>query len=92
LLAGQTFGLDIEELEPGRVQPLVNARVHEQHLSILTLDLHTSYQTTQRGVSDLDDFVTFHADWDLPPIDLVPPLPVADPDAADTVALHGDTD
>ena len=40
----------------------------------------------------LDDFLTFHADWDLPPFDQVPPLPVTDPDAADTVTLPGDPD
>lgn len=36
----------------------------------------------------LDPFVTFHADWDVPVHgNVTPPLPAADPDAADTVTL-----
>lgn len=36
----------------------------------------------------LDPFVTFHADWDVPAHgNVTPPLPAANPDAADTVTL-----
>lgn len=90
LLADQTLGLDIEPLVPGRVTSLFNGRVRDTKASIYACEVLTAFsEEAVPDAEDLDDFETFHADWDIPPHGNVEaPLPAADADASDTVTLE----
>ncbi|MDX9860887.1 MAG: DUF1834 family protein [Rhodospirillales bacterium] len=94
LLLGQRLGLEIEPLAPGAVTGLVNGVVDGIAGSIYACDFHTSWLDLAAGDvadADLDDFATFHADWDVPPIgNVAGPLPADNPDASDTVNLETD--
>lgn len=51
LLAGQDFGLEIDNLRPGRVQSLTNARFQGQGVSVYAQEWHTRYdfRVAERG-------------------------------------------
>ncbi|MDP3427835.1 MAG: DUF1834 family protein, partial [Humidesulfovibrio sp.] len=51
LLAGQDFGLEIDNLRPGRVRSMVNARFQAQGVSVYAMEWHTryDYRVTERG-------------------------------------------
>jgi len=51
LLAGQDLGLDIDNLRPGRVQSMVNARFQGQGVSVYAMEWHTrvDYRVFERG-------------------------------------------
>lgn len=91
LLSGKDLGLEIRDIEPGATRQLVNRQVQDQKLSVLTLELHTAYETKAAlPDANIEDFLTFHADWDIPGgADAEEPLPAAEKDAEDTVTLPG---
>ncbi len=93
LVANQTFGLDIDPIIPQGVQPITNDKAGQQLVSVYGVELTTGFETqTSDIVDDLDDFETFHVNWDLPPhgnVDTSQGLPADDTaDAIDTVALE----
>lgn len=51
LLAGQDFGLEIDNLRPGRVRSLTNARFQGQGVSVYAMEWHTryDYRVAERG-------------------------------------------
>ncbi|GAB6127308.1 DUF1834 family protein [Humidesulfovibrio idahonensis] len=51
LLVGQDFGLEIDNLRPGRTQSLTNARFKGLGVSVYAQELHTKYdyRVTERG-------------------------------------------
>lgn len=51
LLAGQDFGLEIDNLRPGRVRSLTNARFQGQGVSVYAQEWHTKYdyRVAERG-------------------------------------------
>lgn len=53
LLAGQDFGLEIDNLRPGRVRSMVNARFQAQGVSVYAMEWHTKYdyRVTERGTN-----------------------------------------
>lgn len=89
IIMGQTFGLDIEPMLPGRVRPVEV----EQNVSILSCEFTTRFEEEAlviNGEIGLADFLRFRAAWDLPPHgNVVPPLPAAVADARDNVDLPG---
>ena len=90
LFVGQDLALEIEPIRPGAVRSIVNAAVERDNASIYVVELRTRYVSNQpAAASGLDDFATFHADWDVPPLgNVTAPLPAEDPDAEDTVELE----
>ena len=90
LLTGQTLGLEISPIEPGEVRPIVNAKTRDKNASIYVQTVHTGYESNQPAdAATLDDFATFHSDWDIPPHgNVTPPLPADEADAEDTVILE----
>lgn len=91
LLDGQTLGLDLEEPIKARgVRTLFNGAAKGQRLAVYAIDLVAAYLAEPMAEAEgLDDFRTFHADWDIPPRGSVaPPLPAADADARDTLTLE----
>ena len=90
LLAGQDLDLDIAAIEPGAVNSIWNAKVRGDNLSLYMVELHTRYVSNEpAAASGLDDFETFHVDWDIPPLgNVTEPLPAAEADAEDTVELE----
>jgi phage gp37-like protein len=98
LLIGQDLGLEISALAFAGVASLYTGDlVKGQRISLLSLGLTTSFVIEARPpATALDDFTTFSADWDIPPIggvdaDLGAPgvqLPAhSKADAADEVTL-----
>lgn len=89
LLAGQTLGLDIEPITVAGVRTLFNGASKSQRLAVYALDLVTGYLAEAPvDVDVLDDFTTFHADWDIPPHgNVAAPLPAEEADATDTITL-----
>ncbi len=96
LLHGQHLGLDIGALQLGpcrSVRP--TATIMERQLSLYALEFTTlmPIEVARFPAAALDDFSTFHADWDVPPIGNVAtdlPAPAEGEgaaDAADTVEL-----
>lgn len=78
------LGLAIEPIIPGAVRSIMNAN----HMSVYALELHTSFLENPSLVdaNALDDFSTFHADWDVAPHgNVTTPLPAAEADASDTL-------
>lgn len=87
-------GQDFDFLaEPIRVQGarLVarSPEMRRQGLSLMALDLRCRIALEPfEGAGNPADFLTFHADWDVPPLGNVqPPLPAAAPDAEDLVEM-----
>ena len=91
LLANKDLGLDIAEISPGATRQLVNKRVQDQKLSVLTLELHTAYETrAELHEANIADFLSFHVDWDIPGgAEPSAPLPADENDAEDNVTLPG---
>lgn len=86
LICGTDLGLDIEAIKPGRVRALANSK----SVSIYSAEVSTKFITEyQAADADLDDFTTFHTDWDIPPLGNVSTtLPADDADASDTITLE----
>ena len=92
VLSGETFDLEISPLEAGDITPLLNNRSDKDLASVYAVDFSTTY-TSDVSIpddSDLDDFQTFHSNWDVPAHGNVGPvLPDDDnADATDTVTLE----
>lgn len=87
---GQRLGLDITAIEPGAARSLFNSRIDSDKMSVLALELRTQYREDPIVDDDPGDFVTFHADWDIPPFDghTAVPVPAGDADATDDVTLE----
>lgn len=85
LMFNQTLGLDLNEpIKGGAVRSMSNS----EHLSIYAIEFECEFDWNPNvaDVDSLDDFSTFHADWDLPPHGNVSsPLPTDQADASDTV-------
>jgi phage gp37-like protein len=94
LLLGSRLGLEIDPIAPGPVTGLVNAVVDGIAASVYACEFATGWIETAAGDvadADLDDFETFHADWDIPPLgNVAAPLPAEAADASDTVTLATD--
>lgn len=91
LLMLQTFNLDIDPMVCEAINPLFNDKADTQLASIYVVEFSTTFEI--EGGADgatLDDFATFHANWDVPPHGNVnPPLPAdAAADATDHVTLE----
>lgn len=75
LLIDQQLGLDIQPIKLRRVRPIFNGLTGDQRLAVYALDLEISYPQPAvasgggggGGDLGLGDFLTFHAEWDLPP-------------------------
>jgi phage gp37-like protein len=92
LLACQTLGLPISPVVINGVRPLMNDRAGAQLASVYAIDVETVFSIGPEDAASLDDFKTFHADWDIPPHgNVTPPLPAAEADARDTITLQGAT-
>lgn len=87
---GQKLGLDILAMEPGPARSLFNRKISNDKMSVLVLELRTAFAVHPLDDGALDDFETFHADWDLPPFDghTTVPVPAGDADATDDVTLE----
>jgi phage gp37-like protein len=91
ILGDQMLGLDIDEFEPTSVLPVDTADIPKlRQLSIYAVTFATAlYYDTAPVVSDIADFVTFHANWDPAPfghVDADPATPgVQIPDDAHAV-------
>lgn len=91
LLLGQTFNQGIGPFEPFTIRGIASDETARRKLSIYVLELRVMVQTTAQNLaSDLSDFRTFHADWDLPPVDPAAGVPRApgEADATDSVQLE----
>lgn len=96
LLHGQHLGLDIGRMELGpcrSVRPTPVITRHQLSLYALEFTTRLPIATAAFPAVALDDFATFHADWDVPPLGNVStdlPAPAEGEgaaDAADTVEL-----
>lgn len=91
LLMGQTFGLEIDPLTIEAINPLSNDKSDKQLASIYGVDITTTFEI-EGGVdpAGLDDFETFHANWDIPTHgNVLPPLPADETaDATDHITLE----
>lgn len=91
LFGNQTLGLEIEPLVPQGMVPLANNKSDKQLASIYAVELMTYFDIeTFDTEATLDDFATFHANWDVPVHgNFEPPLPADDKaDATDHVTLE----
>lgn len=93
LLTGETFGLDISPLRFSAILPLFNDRSDKGLASIYKVDFLVEYPETlvdDTAIDGLDDFETFHSNWDVPAHGNVgPEIPDDDnADATDTVTLE----
>lgn len=90
LLTGQTFGLAIDPLAPGRVTPVLT----RDNMAVYAHDYHTTYESSAETAADvaaLNDFGLVHIDYDVPAgVTAVPPLPAAAADARDDIVLQED--
>ncbi|CAN0458122.1 unnamed protein product [Ectocarpus fasciculatus] len=92
MFAGRDLGLEIRDFEPGAARSLFNGRVHDLKVSVLVAEFRTEYVGAPAVDATLDDFETFHADWDIPPhgVHATVPLAAEDADATDDVTLETD--
>lgn len=91
LLGGKNLGLDINRLAAEEIVPLVNERSDRQLASIYGITFSTAFDfDAGENPSALDDFITFHANWDIPVHGNVgPDLPDdSEAEATDTVTLE----
>ncbi|MDB5432425.1 MAG: Mu-like prophage FluMu protein gp37 [Caulobacter sp.] len=99
LLLGQELGLDIEAVAFRAITTLYSGKmIGERRASVLALEMTVRFLISPAaGAGDLNDFTTFHADWDVPPlggIDADPATPGVQlpdeghADASDTVTLE----
>jgi len=95
LLAGQKLDLDLSRpLYPGACRQLFNGRFQNQRLSIMSQEFTCRFVeeiAPPDATQPIGNFVTFHADWDIPVFTTQPndPLPLAADrrDAEDSVSL-----
>lgn len=88
LLSWQRLGLSITPLAPRTIQPLMNDKAGNQLASVYAIDFETTFDLVPVDSATLDDFATFHADWDIPPHgNVTRPLPAEEADARTTVHL-----
>lgn len=67
LIGCQKLGLEIGALIPQRVLPILNDRSDRDLASIYAVQFATVYREDNGQKADsLDDFETFHANWDVP--------------------------
>lgn len=67
LLSGQTLGLEIDPIIPQRVVPVFNNRRDRDLISVYSVELATTFcSELGKPAADLDDFTTFHSNWDVP--------------------------
>lgn len=67
ILAGQKLGLEIDQIMPTAVVPLVNDGAGSQLASAYAVRLETAFITdTLPEIGTLDKFITAHTDWDIP--------------------------
>ncbi len=93
LISNQKLGLNIGPLVPQRVIPILNDRSDRDLASIYAVEFTTTYSENYGVDADgLDQFETFHANWDVPVIGNVETdLPADDTaDATDTITLEQD--
>lgn len=84
ILAGKSHGLDISELEPGQITPLVNERSNQHLASIYGIEFTTRAVIDTGLISDsLDDLEIFHSNWDVPVLGNVGEEGIPDDDNAD---------
>lgn len=91
LLIGQTFGLAIDPVEPAGVRSLFQGAVSDRQVSLYAIDLTVRQEIEiPAPAGGLDDFITFHADWDIPVFDPALTVPAAPgtADATDDVTLE----
>lgn len=91
LFGNQSLGLEIEPFIPQGMVALANNKSDKQLASIYAVELLTYFDIeTADTDATLDDFATFHANWDVPVHGNVePPLPADDKaDATDHVTLE----
>lgn len=91
LLIGQTLGLEINRVLPGRTRSVLNGAPQGAAASIYAMEFHTGYVSEQPAPAvNIGSFKTFHVDWDIPPHgNVVAPPPAAENDAEDSVILEG---
>lgn len=92
LLADQMLGLDlVKALKPGRCRALVNRRTQNERVSVFAQEFTCEFIGDVPSTAALDDFRTFHVDWDFPPFwtsgEDALPLAADRKDASDTVTL-----
>lgn len=92
LIHGQRLGLDIGGLQLGpcrSVRPTETIR--ENQLSVFALEFSTllPIEVGAGFTGAIDDFATFHANWDVPPFAEIPAIPADDQaDATDHLQLE----
>jgi phage gp37-like protein len=93
LLADQPLGLDLSlAFQPGRCRLLANGMLQKQRVSVLSQEFTCRFlETRQIPTEGVADFLTFHADWDVPAFTTLPtdalPLAAEKRDAEDEVHL-----
>lgn len=92
LLHGQSLGLDISRLKLGPCRSVRPTQtITENQLSVFAVEFSTKLSIEVGFGTDggLDDFTTFHADWDMPPLAAITELPAEDQaDASDTLTME----
>ncbi|MFZ2469477.1 MAG: phage protein Gp37 [Parvibaculum sedimenti] len=71
LLKRQDFGLDIGGFALGPARSLFSGTVETRRVSVFAVEFSTTYSDVEdidAVASGLDDFKTFHVNWDVPPI------------------------
>lgn len=84
LLGGKDLGLEISELEPGQITPLVNERSAQLLASVYAVEFTTRFVIDFGLAAPApDNFETFHANWDVPVLGNVGEEGIPDDDNAD---------
>ena len=87
LILNSRLALDIQPVRPGRVTPLINEKSNEHLASLYGLEVSVVYREDQVGeTNSLDDFNTFHANWDLPEFGNVGQDGIPDDENADSTS------
>lgn len=93
LLGGRNLGVQaMKPLQLVRIEALYNDRSDQTLAAIYGITFSTGWQIEAGEESEgLEDFETFHANWDVPAHgNVAPPLPDdSDADATDTITLEG---
>ena len=68
LISNNSLGLEISPIKPKQITPLLNEKSGQHLASLYGIEVTTTYYENQVGdTTGLDDFSTFHANWDIPP-------------------------
>tara|TARA_B100000686_G_scaffold348019_1_gene438074 strand:+ start:495 stop:1100 length:606 start_codon:yes stop_codon:yes gene_type:complete len=87
LILNNRLGLDIQPVKPGRVTPLINEKSDGHLASLYGLEVSVTYRQDQIGETDeLNDFNSFHVNWDLPAFGNVGQNGIPDDDNADSTS------